>query len=205
MILVTGGTGFIGQALVRALLVMGMPVRLLLRPSSSSPNIPRGTSLEAAISSLTDERGLLAAMKNVKVIYHLAGTERAGSRADLNGVDIEGTNILVKAAAMADVERFVYLSHLGSDRNSAFSLLRAKAMAEAAIMQSGLKYTIFHSSVVYGPGDQFTTSFLRLIRRSPLFFLLPGEGSTLLQPLWREDLIACLTWVLMEDQAPNQV
>jgi len=205
MILVIGGTGFVGQALTRSLVLMGKPVRLLLRPSSSSPNLPRGNSLEVAISSLTDERGLLAAMKNVRIIYHLAGTERAGSRADLNGVDIEGTTALVRAATIAGVERFIYLSHLDADPHSAFSLLRAKGLAEAAIRQSGLNYTIFHSSVIYGPGDQFTTLLLKLIRLSPFFFLLPGEGNMLLQPIWLEDLVACMTWLLMEEQAPAQV
>ena len=92
MILVTGGTGFIGQALIRQLVSLGKPVRTLLRPSIVTPNLPRGIPIEVAVSSFDDERSLRAAMKGVDVIYHLAGSERLGSRlADLVGVDIEGT------------------------------------------------------------------------------------------------------------------
>lgn len=193
MILVTGGTGFIGQVLIRHLVSMGLQVRTLLRPSPLSPNLPRGVAVEAVICGLKDERGLRAAMKGVDVVFHLAGAERKGSQADLMGVDIEGTRAIASAAADAGVERFFYLSHLGADRASAYPVLKAKAIAENYIIQSGVPYTIFRSAVVYGPGDQFTTALARLVRLSPGLFLLPGNGDTMLQPLWVEDLVVTLT------------
>ncbi len=81
----TGGTGFIGQVLIRHLISMGYPVRTLLRPSNTSPNLPRGIPVEAVICGLKDERGLRAAMKGVDVIYHLVGSEGQGNQADFNG------------------------------------------------------------------------------------------------------------------------
>lgn len=62
MILLTGGTGFIGRALVRQLVGGGRPVNMLLRPSPRTPNLPLGVPVEAAVCSLSDERGLRAAM-----------------------------------------------------------------------------------------------------------------------------------------------
>lgn len=202
MILVTGGTGFIGQALIRHLVDMGMPVRTLLRPSSDSPNLPKGVPVEAVICSLRDERGLRAAMKGIDVVVHLAGAERKGSEADLMGVDIEGTRAISEIAASAKIGRFVYLSHLGADRASAYPLLKTKAIAENYIINSGTPYTIFRSAVVYGPGDQFTTELARLLRMSPGIFLLPGDGSTRIQPLWIDDLVTCLG-LAIED--PNTI
>lgn len=205
MILVTGGTGFVGRSLIRQLVSMGRQVRTLLRPSQKSPNLPGGIPVEVAVCGLTDERSLRAAMKDVEIIYHLAGTERAGSRANLDDVDIAGTQTVVKIASEAGVKRFYYLSHLGADRASAFPLLKAKAIAENFITRSNIPYTIIRSALAYGPDDQFTTSLEKLIRISPGFILIPGDGSALIQPIWIEDLVTCLTSSLKDYQAANQV
>lgn len=205
MILVTGGTGFIGQVLIRHLVAMGYQVRTLLRPSPVSPDLPRGVSIEAVICGLKDERSLRAAMKGVDVVFHLAGAERKGSQADLMGVDIEGTRTIASVAEDAGVERFFYLSHLGADRASAYPVLKSKAIAESYIVNSGVPYTIFRPGVVYGPGDHFTMELVRLLRMSPGLFLLPGDGSSLLQPLWVEDLVTCLTLALDEPATINHI
>ncbi|MCJ7694395.1 MAG: NAD-dependent epimerase/dehydratase family protein [Anaerolineaceae bacterium] len=196
MILVTGGTGFIGSVLVRQLTELGKPVRILIRPSRKSPNIPKGIPIEIAISSLGDIRGLRASMKDVDIIYHLAGAERLGSRADLMKVEIEGTSNIVQAAKDARIEKIFYLSHLGADRASAFSLLKAKGIGEKSIEDSGLDYAIIRSSIVYGLNDHFTMNLIKLIRLAPGFLFLPGEGQSLIQPLWVEDLVTCLVWAL---------
>jgi NADH dehydrogenase len=205
MILVTGGTGFVGRALIRQLVTMGKPVRTLLRPSTTSPNLPKGIPVEVAVCSLNDTRGLRAALKGVDVIYHLVSTERRGSRSDLPGTDIEGTENLANAAAQTGVERIFYLSHLSADRFSAFPLLKAKAIAEGYITHSGVDATIFRSAAIYGPRDQFTTSLASLIRLSPGLFFMPGDGSTLVQPIWIEDLITCMLLALDDDETRNQV
>jgi uncharacterized protein YbjT (DUF2867 family) len=205
MILVTGGTGFIGQVLIRHLVSMGLQVRTLLRPSPASPNLPTGVAIEAVICGLNDERSLRAAMKGVDVVFHLAGAERLGSQADLMGVDIEGTRSISNVAAGAGIKHFFYLSHLGADRASAYPLLKSKAIAESYILQSGVPYTIFRSAAVFGPGDQFTTELARLIRISPGIFLMPGRGDVRLQPLWIEDLVTCLILALEDPNTINQV
>lgn len=204
MILVTGGTGFIGQSLIQHLIQAGKPVRTLLRPSKQSPKLPLGMPVEVAVSSLRDERGLRAALKDVEVIIHLAGGERLGSRSNLEQTDVEGARILADAARQANVRRIVYLSHLGADRASAFTVMKAKAIAEGFLQRSGIETKIIRSGVVYGPQDQFTTSLVRLIRLTPFFFLMPGDGHNLLQPIWLEDLIACIQIVTEDPSRENQ-
>jgi NADH dehydrogenase len=205
MILVTGGTGFIGQELIRHLVERGYQVRILLRPSYQSPRLPRGVAVEAVVCSLKDERGLRAAMKGVDAVFHLAGAEQSGSRADLQAVDIDGSRLVAQAASGAGVERLVYLSHLGADRASAFPVLKVKGIAEHFIMQSGVPYTIFRSAVVFGPGDHFTTALVRLLRMSPFVFLLPGNGATFLQPIWVEDLVTSMILSMDTPDAAGQV
>jgi NADH dehydrogenase len=204
MILVTGATGFIGKAVLRHLQEFDYPVRILLRPSHRSPELPRGQSIEAAICSITDEQTLRNAMVGVDTVYHFAGSEWMGIHGDLLKVDIQGTLAVCRAAEQAGVKRFFYLSHLGANRASAYPLLKAKAIAEEHIRRSGVPYTILRSGMVFGPGDHFTNGLYQLMRRIPFVFFLPDEGSNLLQPLWIEDLATCLVWELEHPEHTNQ-
>ncbi len=204
MILITGGTGFIGNVLIRHLSSLGYPIKLLVRPSKESPNLPRGLPLEVAVASLKDEKGLRAAMKDVDVVFHLATAEALGHRAELDEVDIQGTSAILRAAKQAKVDRFFYLSHLGADRASAYPLLKAKGIAENYIRNSGLPYTIFRSGLAYGERDHFTNGLAFLLKLSPGMVLLPGNGESLLQPIWVEDLATVLTWSLDMEETINE-
>jgi NADH dehydrogenase len=148
---------------------------------------------------------LRAALVGVDTIYHLAGVERQGVRADLLETDIQGTQAMLQAAAEAHVDRFFAISHLGADRASAYPVLKAKAIAEEHIRRSGIDYTILRTAIVFGPSDGFTTGLAQLLHGLPFVMLLPRGGETLIQPLWVEDLVTCLTWALDDDDTRQQV
>ena len=204
MIFVTGGTGFIGQALIRHLVEAGHQVRTLIRPSGESPRLPKGIPVEVAVTSLNDERGLRAAMVDVETVFHLAGVERRGVGEDLLETDVQGTRTILTAAADAGVKRFFFLSHLGADRASAFPVLKAKAIAEEHIRRSGLDFTILRTAIIFGANDGFTTGLAQILSGFPFAFLMPGDGENLVQPLWVEDLVTALTWALDDDSTRNQ-
>ncbi len=205
MILVTGSTGFIGQALVNHLVTLGYPVRLLLNPSRSYPALPKSVSVEVAISSMNDERNLRASMKNIDTIFHLIGTEWKGIHAEYEEVDIRAAKMFSKVAKQMGVRRFIYLSHIGADRASAYSPMRIKALAEAAIRESGVPYTIVRTAVAYGANDHFTNTirdYILSTKRGPL--LLPGGDDTLIQPIWVEDLITALLLCMDDETMVNR-
>jgi uncharacterized protein YbjT (DUF2867 family) len=202
MILVTGGTGFVGRALIRQLVDNGQQVRTLIRPSPRTPNLPRGVPVEVAVASLNDERGLRAAMRGVDVVYHLAGAEHHGARANILEVDGHGTYNLSQAAAEMHVRRFFYISHLGASRSSYYPLLRVKGIAEEHIRRSGVPHTIFRTALLYGPEDHFTTALASFLGFFPLF-IMPREGAVLIQPLWVEDLVTCLLWSVDTPETVN--
>lgn len=205
MILVTGGTGFIGRTLIRHLVNLDYPVRTLLRPSKETPRLPHGVPVNVAVSSLNDIRGLRAAMVGVDTIFHLASGEWRGPQASLMDIDIQGTRRVIEAAEDAGVKRVFFLSHLGADRGSAYPVLKAKGIAEEFVRRSSLTYTIFRTAIVFGSNDGFTTALAMIMGSLPLVFLLPGDGSVQLQPLWVEDLVTCMVWSMEDAETHNHI
>jgi uncharacterized protein YbjT (DUF2867 family) len=205
LVLVTGATGFVGRALLPQLVEGGHEVRCLLRPSKRSPRLPKGVPVQVAIATLDDERALRAAMTGVDMVIHLIGAEWSGSASEVLAIDTAGTRRVVEAAREGGVQRFVYLSHLGADRASAYPVLKAKGIAEEFVRQSGLPYTIFRSAMLFGPDDVFVNVLAALVKLVPGFFLMPGDGRTALQPLWIQDLATCIEWSLADEGFANRV
>ncbi len=204
MLLITGGTGFIGARFAQKLIQSEHEVRLLLRPQKTNPNLPRNVSLEIAVSSLQDPRSLRAALKNVKTVYHFATAEHQLPAADYEGVDIQGTRNLMEAAQDAGVERVLYISRVGAEKNSSFPVLKSKALAEEIIHKSGIPYSILRLTDVFGKGDHFSTQIKAAIMHSPLILPIAGDGKNNLQPLWIEDLLTCLQLVYEEGVFENR-
>jgi uncharacterized protein YbjT (DUF2867 family) len=202
MVLVTGGTGFVGQSLLRTLLAEGRPVSCLLRPSTETRHLPPG-AVKVVTGTLQDLPALRAAMQGVDAVIHLAGAYRKEGGYTAEWINHQGTVNLVEAAAEANVRRIIYLSHMHADRNSAYALLRSKGAAEEAIRKSGLTYTILHASLIFGPGDSYTTVLAMLIKAIPVFFPVTGDGKTRFQPIHVDDVAACLAGCLDERLLEN--
>ncbi len=202
-VLVTGATGFIGRRLVAALVDAGHTVRVLLRPGVREPALPKGRPVELALAALHDRSGLQTALAHVDAVVHLAtGAHRGPRAAALYPVDVQGTRQLALAARGRRVRLVVYLSPLGTSPTSAYPVFKAKGLAEQALTrpENTFATTILRVGPVVGPRDHFLTPLAWLVRTWPAWFplLLPGGGSTLLHPLWLEDLVAALLVVLEE-------
>jgi len=144
-------------------------------------------------------------MVGVDIVYHLAGAEWRGAYASLMEIDIQGTQNVVAAAADARVNRLFFVSHLGADRASAYPVLKAKAIAEEYIRRSSIDYTILRTAIVFGNNDGFTTGLAQLLSSIPRFFIVPGDGENILQPIWVEDLATCMLWALDDPATNNQM
>jgi NADH dehydrogenase len=122
---------------------------------------------------------------------HLAAAirdQRAGSIEELNGI---ATWRMVQAAERAGVEHFVFFSSLGASSHDRTRVLRAKALAERAVLASDVRHTVFAPSIVYAPGDRLLTFLERLALLSPVM-PLSGRGEARYQPIWAEDVADCV-------------
>lgn len=115
MDLVTGGTGFVGSHVVRALLEKGGRVRCLVRKQSRLENL-EGLPVELATGDLTDPPSLSAALSGVETLYHVAADYRlwAADPGEIYRTNVGGTDRLLEAAAKAGVSRVVYTSSVAA-------------------------------------------------------------------------------------------
>jgi len=115
LVLVTGGTGFVGAHIVGALLARGEAVRCLVRPGRPGTTLA-GLPVQLVAGDLTRPETLAAAVRGVRVLYHCAADYRLGA-ADpetLQRTNVAGTDALLRAAAEAGVQRVVYTSSVGA-------------------------------------------------------------------------------------------
>src|SRR3990172_5081421 len=195
MILVTGGSGFIGRRVVARLADGGNGVRVLARGQRQAEQ-PNG--VEAVNADVLSGAGLSEAMSGVDKVVHLVAIIRESGGQTFEGVIQRGSERVVADAKLAGVRKLVYVSAIGAQDNPTYPYLRAKWWAERAVASSGIKYTILRPSIVFGEGDEFINALAGLVRYNPIV-PVAGNGRAKFQPIWVEDLVTCIVASLDED------
>jgi uncharacterized protein YbjT (DUF2867 family) len=133
-------------------------------------------------------------MRGVDTVVHLAASIRDQPRGSIEELVGIATWRMVQAAERAGVERFLFFSALGAHTHSRSRFLRAKALAEQAVREAGVRSIVFAPSLVYAPGDRWLT----LLERLALLPAMPvsGTGRAVYQPLWTEDAADCVVGAL---------
>lgn len=190
MILVAGGTGFTGRAIVRALRERGHRVRVLSRGTANP--WPGDAGIEMAQGDVRDRASLDPALAGVSVVVaavqfpgHPVEVPAAGLTYD--EYDRKGTENLVAAAVTAGATRFVYVSGAGVGEGRREEWFVAKEKAEDAVRASGLEWVIVRPSWMYGPGDKALNKFAAIARFS-LVVPLTSMGRNTVQPVHVDDV-----------------
>lgn len=182
-VFVTGGTGFVGKAVVRALLAHSFLVRCLVRPGSEA-DLRGFEAIDRVPGDVLEPGALAGSVEGCSAIIHLVGIIREQR---MRGVTFErlhtqATANMLAVAREAGVKRFLHMSALGTRAGARSGYHRTKWEAEEAVRASGLDWTIFRPSVIYGPGDEFVSVLAGLVRRLPAVPVL-GDGRYRLQPV----------------------
>jgi len=195
VILVTGGTGLVGRAVVQELLQNGFVVRCLVRdPAKARFVLGDGPAL--APGDVTDYPSLQRAAADCAGVVHLVAIIRERGAATFRQINVAGTANVVRAATAAGARRFIHMSALGVKPGPAYRYAHSKWEAEEIVRNSSLAWTILRPSVVFGPGFGFFDRMEQSVRLSPPPFVFYPASKTLFQPVAAADVARCVRLAL---------
>jgi len=186
VILVTGGTGFVGRHVVQALLAAGRDVRALVRDPKKDARL----GYDLVEGDMTDAASLRRAVEGVDVVVHLVAI-RQGKPEQFQRIMVDGTRSLLAAAREAGVGRFVLMSALGTSEESKdlVPYYGAKWQMEQDVKASGLPYVIFRPSFIFERDGGILPTFRKLAKLTPVTPII-GSGEQRIQPIWAGDVAA---------------
>jgi uncharacterized protein YbjT (DUF2867 family) len=189
VILVTGGSGFVGGHVVHELRGRELPVRCVVRDLNGASKL-EAWGVELVGGDMTDPASLRRAVEGCDRVVHLVAI-RQGREEQFRRVMVNGTRDLLAAAKETGVRRFVHMSALGTSEatKDLVPYYRAKWESEELVRASGLAYVIFRPSFIFGTDGGILPTFVKLARFAPVTPII-GSGRQRIQPIWADDVAA---------------
>lgn len=203
-IAVLGGTGFVGRALLAHLAAEGHALTVLSRNPHAHLDrlLPPGTRV--ACGDVYDPEFLKARFQGQDAVVNLVGilNERGDNGRGFQRAHVGLTKLVVAACQLAGVRRLLQMSSLNAGRGESF-YLKSRGEAEAVVKASGLDWTIFQPSVIFGPGDGFFCRFAALLKLSPVLPL--ARAGTRFAPVFVGDVVEAMRRSLHDRRTVGQV
>jgi len=207
-VFVTGATGFVGHHLLGSLKNAGHEPHALVRKGSEK-KLPFTDGVEIVHGDLLDGGSWTSALEKADAVIHLVGIIR---EFPLKGITFErmhfeATRAIVDAAKACGIKKYSHMSANGASENGVSGYQTTKWQSEKLVENSGMDYTIFRPSVIFGDPHgrkEFTTELAKPIRSAPImpFF---GDGTYKLEPVAVEDVAECFTKSLTEPKASRRI
>jgi NADH dehydrogenase len=213
LVVVFGGSGFIGRQVVRALAKQGKRVRVpMRRPHLGLDLRVMGEigQIQLVQANVRNQDSVDRALEGASGVVNLVGILAESGRQSFNAVQAEGAARIARAAAARGISRLVQISAVGADPNSKSRYARTKALAEAAVREAIPRAVILRPSIVFGADDSFFNRFAEMARMAsmvPLLGALPliGGGKTRFQPVFVGNVAEAVCAALDRDDARGRV
>jgi uncharacterized protein YbjT (DUF2867 family) len=203
VILVTGGSGFVGDHVVHELRRRELPVRCLVRDVRKASRLA-AWGCELVEGDITARESVRRAVAGIDTVVHLVAI-RQGKETEFQRVMVDGTRDLLAAAKEAGVQRFVHMSALGTSEETKdlVPYFRAKWETEQLVGSSGIPYVIFRPSFVFGPDGGILPTFVKLAKLTPVTPII-GSGRQRIQPIWADDVAAYFAAAVERDDVTGR-
>ncbi|MHB9111285.1 MAG: complex I NDUFA9 subunit family protein [Thermoleophilia bacterium] len=204
-VFVTGATGFVGRHIASRLAEDGHEIRCLVRDTETeATRFLKGIGAEVVEGDIHVSHSLASGAAGCDTVIHLVGIIFEGPGGSFEQIHVEGTRNMLAAADAAGIKRFVHMSALGTRSGAGAAYHRTKWDAEEVVRASGLGYTIFRPSIIYGPGGEFINMLARQIRLMPVVPVI-GNGRYRMQPISVDDVAAAFSSSLTTAAAVNKI
>ncbi len=186
---VLGGAGFVGRHIVARLVAAGHRVVVPTRRRESAKHLIMLPTVDVVEADIHDPRSLERLFADATAVVNLVGILNESGRNTFERAHVDLVRNTVAACHTAGVKRLLHMSALGADPAGPSRYLRTKGAAEAIVTASGLDWTMFRPSVIFGREDSFLNLFARLARALPVVVL--GAPDAKFQPIYVEDVAHC--------------
>ncbi len=197
---VFGGTGFLGRRVVQRLTAEGTTVRVAVRHADRARSALRAVGLDRVMvfgADVRDQAAVATAVAGADAVVDAVSAYVETAGVTFEAVHERGAETLAREAAAAGVARFVLVSGIGADPESASPYIRARGRGERAVERSFPGATIVRPSAMFGPGDALFGTLAHLARLLPVLPLI-GDGHTRLQPVYVEDVAEAVARILAD-------
>jgi NADH dehydrogenase len=201
-VLIVGGTGFVGRALLRRLSQDGHQITVLARRPERHRDlllIPHVSVIEAVHLS---DLFLRKHIKGQDAVINLVGILHETGKIKFDQVHVGLVRKIVAACSVEGVNRLLHISALGASLDAPSAYLRSKADAESVLHASGLAVTVFAPSVIFGEGDRFISTFYQLLAKLPMMGVVCPQAQ--LSPVWLNDVVEVMAQSLQDDASIGQ-
>jgi nucleoside-diphosphate-sugar epimerase len=203
-IAITGGTGFVGRNIARALLSEGHEIVLIAHGMDcTDPTILQLPNVTFISIGLDDAELLAKAFHGCRAVAHCAGINRETRNQTYQRVHMDGTGNVVKAAQHAGVRKVLLISFLRARANCGSGYHESKWVAEEIVRASGLDYTVLKCGVIYGKGDHMLNHLSHAFHTFPVFAFV-GFQDKPIRPNAVEDVSRIVTASLADGRLSRQ-
>ncbi|MGA2221983.1 MAG: complex I NDUFA9 subunit family protein [Verrucomicrobiia bacterium] len=199
MIAITGATGFVGQEVVRQARAGGHAARAIVRDPKRAQWLADKYGVELFHGNVLFAPSLDGAMQGVKCVIHLLGIINEWRENTFQRVHAEATMNVADEAKKGGVKRFLHMSALGTRPDARSRYHQTKWAAEECVRKSGLAWTVFRPSVIYGPQDKSINVLAKVIRLLPFVPVL-GDGNSKIQPISVQNVAKCFVAAIKSDE-----
>ena len=205
LVTIFGGSGFVGKTLVQHLAKAGYRIRVAVRhPNNAMFVKPLGDlgQIHIAQANVRNRASVEAAVRDADIVVNLVSVLHESGSQTFEKLHVAAAGLVAEVSKAAGVEKFIQISAIGADEESASKYARTKARGEKAVRENFPEATIIRPSVIFGADDGFFNKFAGMAKSLGMLPVICGD--TKMQPVYVGDVADAIHAAIENDDAQGQ-